>query len=245
MIVYDEGAERDEGETLLFITQPDHAHFAGELLTLWREDGLPHHPRRAELLFAGREHDNGWREADAAPRWDAARERPHDFVSMPRTDRIEIWERGTARFAGSHPYAALLITRHARNLHHDHREEPEWRDFFAYIDELESGLREATGAAEEEVMADYRFLDLADLASLAVCNRWSEPFARHGFQGSFRDGTLHLDPFPLAGATAFTLPCRRIPKRTYRGDADLGGELVAARWEDLRVRMAPLAPPLA
>jgi hypothetical protein len=238
MIVY------DEGETLLLITQPDHAHFTGELLSLWRADGLPDHPRRAEILFAGREHDNGWREEDAAPRWNAAESRPHDFLSMPRAERIAIWERGTARFAGSHPYAALLITRHALNLYRDRRDSPDaadWKDFFAYLDELERGLREATGvdeAREEEIAADYRFLDLGDLASLVVCNRWPEPFARHGSRGAYEDGTLHLDPLPLAGATAFAIPCRHIPKRAYRGDADVGGELAAARWETLRVRVA-------
>ncbi|HEX3131324.1 MAG TPA: hypothetical protein VH394_28565, partial [Thermoanaerobaculia bacterium] len=53
------------------------------------------------------------------------------------------------------------------------------------------------------------------------------------------DGTLHLDPLPLAGSTAFRIPCRRIPRRAYRGDADLGGELAGARWEELPVRVAP------
>jgi hypothetical protein len=238
MIVY------DEGEALLLITQPDHAHFTAELLSLWRADGLPEHPRRAEILFAGREHDNGWREEDAAPRWNrrnATEGCPHDFLSMPRTERIAIWERGTARFAGSHPYAALLIVRHALNLYRDRRDSPDagdWQDFFAYLDELERGLFAATGVEEAEVAADYRFLDLGDLASLAVCNRWSEPFARYGWHGVYREGTLHLDPLPLAGATAFAIPCRRIPKRPYLGDADLGGELAAARWETLRVRVA-------
>jgi hypothetical protein len=158
---------------------------------------------------------------------------------MPRAERIEIWERGTARFAGSHPYAAQLIVRHALTLHRDRREDPGWQDFFAYLDELESSLFTATEVNEAEIAADYRFLDLADLASLAVCTHRGEPFERHGVRGVFEGGTLHLDPFPLAGATAFAIPCRRIPRRAYRGDADLGGELAAARWEELTVRVAP------
>jgi len=245
MIVHSAAADAAGGSSLRLVTQPDHAHFSGELLGLWRTDGLPDHPRRAEILFAGREHDNGWREADAAPRWNAAGPnggRPHDFISMPRDERIAIWERGTARFAGSHPYAAQLITRHAQTLYRDRRGEPGWEDFFAYLDELESGLFAATGAqgiAEAEVAADYRFVDLADLASLAVCTHRQEPFDRHGVRGFLRAGTLHLDPFPLAGATVFAIPCRRIPNRPYRGDADLGGELAAARWEELQVRVAP------
>ncbi|RPH55558.1 DUF3891 family protein [bacterium] len=226
-----------EDSTLLLITQPDHAWFSGELASLWRTHGLPDNPRRGEILFAVREHDNGWREADAAPRCDPETGRPVDFLSMPREDRIEIWERGTARFAGEHPYAALLITRHALTLHGDRRGQEEWKAFLEYLDDLERELLEATGVPEGAVAADYRLLDLADLASLAACNRWRQPFERHGLQGELRDGTLHLDPFPLAGATTFRVPCRRIPDRRYRGDADLGGAMAAARWEEMTVKV--------
>jgi hypothetical protein len=229
----------DRGPELRFVTQPDHAHFSGELLGLWRANGLPEHPRRAEILFAGREHDNGWRETDAAPRWNAAAGRPHDFLSIPREDRIALWQRGTARFAGSHPYASLLVTRHARTLHRDRAGDPDWRELMDYLEELERGLAEETGVASAKIAADYRFVDLGDLISLAALNGAPERFSRHGTSGR-RDGdTILLDPFPLAGATAFDVPCRRIPNRAFAGDADLGGELVAARWETVRVRVAP------
>ncbi len=228
----------DDADSWLLITQPDHAHFSAELLSLFRTDGLPEHPRRDELLFAVREHDNGWRETDAAPRWNSEAGRPHDFLTLPREDRIELWQRGTARYAGEHPYAALLITRHAIQLHQSRRRgEDGWQGLLVYLDELHRGLAEEVGIHDEETA--YRWLDLADLLSLGVCNRWREPFGRYGFQAALQDGTLHLDPFPLAGATAFRIPCRRIPRRAYRGDADLGGELAGARWEDLAVRVAP------
>jgi hypothetical protein len=246
--------------SLLFVTQPDHARFAGELLSLWRTEGLPGHPRRAEILFAAREHDNGWREADSAPRWDRERGRPHDFVSMPRPDRIEIWERGTARFAGEHPYATLLIVRHALQLHQDRFRQADetegevWAGFQEYLEELQRGLlealeaTEAAGAAPEEVRAeveaDYRWIDLSDLISLAVCNRWTEPFARHGMRGGLaglpaiaEPLRLALDPFPLAGATTFRIPCRRIADRPYAGDADLAVELARTRWEEMEVKV--------
>lgn len=227
-------------DSFLLITQPDHAHLSGELLGLWRAGGVPEHPRRPDLVFAAREHDNGWRETDAAPRWDRERNRPYDFLTTPREERIELWQRGTARFAGERPYAALLITHHALQLHRVHRDRQGegWGDFMDYLKELERGLIEATGVSPEELAADYRLLDLADLISLAACNRWSEPFGRHGLRGSFRDGTVFLDPLPLAGATTFQVPCRRIPRRAYSGDADLGGELAAARWQELKVRVA-------
>ncbi len=229
-----------EQDTWLFITQPDHAAFAAELLSLWRAEGVPNHPRRADLLFAVREHDNGWREADAAPRWDPERRRPHDFLTMPRPARIEIWERGVSRFAGGHPYAALLITRHARRLHRDRRGDEEWAGLLETLDELERGLVEATAATEEEIAADDRLLDRADTLSLAACSGWTDPFERNGVRARLREGTLGLDPFPLAGATTFRIPCRRIAARDYGGDAALGGELVAARWGELKLRVGPL-----
>jgi hypothetical protein len=227
----------DEDRHWRLITQPDHAHFSAELLSLFRTGGLPDHPDRAELRFAVREHDNGWRETDAAPRWNRETGRPHDFLTLPREERIELWQRGTARYAGEHPYAALLITRHALQLHQGRRDQEDWRPFLEYLDELHRGLAGQAGSRDEE--ADYRWLDLADLLSLGVCNGWREPFGRYGFQAVFQDGTLHLDPFPLAGSTAFRIPCRRVPRRAYSGDADLGGELACARWQELPVRVAP------
>lgn len=228
-----------EQDTWLFITQPDHAAFAAELLSLWLLEGLPDHPRRSELLFAVREHDNGWREADAAPRWDSERRRPHDFLTMPRAARIEVWERGVARFAGEHPYGALLITRHARRLLGDRRGDPAWDALLETLDELERGLAEETGATEKEIAADDRLVDRSDLLSLVVCNAWTEPFERQGFRGQLQNGMLRLDPFPLAGTTTFRIPCRRIPARDYGREAMLGLELVTARWGEMVVRVAP------
>jgi hypothetical protein len=229
-----------EQGTWRFITQPDHAAFAAELLSLWRAEGVPEHPRRAALLLGVREHDNGWREEDAAPRWDSERHRPHDFLTLPRPARIEVWERGVARFAGEHPYAALLITRHARRLHRNRRGEEGWDELLETFDELERGLAEETGATEEEMAGDDRLLDRLDTLSLAACNGRTGPFELHGVHAQVVEGTtLVLDPFPLAGATTFRIPCRRIAVRDYGRDAALGGELVAARWTELTVRVAP------
>jgi len=241
----------DEGDTYRLITQPDHARFSGELVSLWREHGLPRHPRREDLLFAVREHDNGWREADAAPRWNEAAGRPHDFMSVPDDVRLEVWRRGTLRFAAERPYAALLVTHHALAL-------ATWSGeaaggLAAELEERADELAEEAGATREEAAADYPFLAFADAASLAVCGRSGDPFGRPAppaaggetLRGRFEPDTetLYLQPFPLAGATRFAIPVRRVPKRLYAGDADLGGELAAARWCELTVRVSPAALP--
>lgn len=238
MIVHREEGGGEEGGRLVLVTQSDHARFSGELLSLWRTDDLPAHPRRRELLFAVREHDNGWWEADAVPRVAPETGRPHDFLSMPREVRFEVWERGTARHAAEHPYVALLITHHALYLHRDRRGEPGFEDFLDRLALRYEELSEAAGADAATVEEDYRFLDLADLVSLVVCNRWRDPFERRGMSGRLEGDRLHLDPFPLAGTTTFEIPARRIPERPYRGDADLAAELAAARWESLAVKVA-------
>jgi len=235
----------DDGPDWLLITQPDHARFAGELLRLWRGDGLAEHPRREEIVFAGREHDNGWREADAAPSWDRGRGRPYDFTTQPEAERRELWERGAARFAESRPAGALLVTLHALALLSGRRGDPEWDESLDRLEERRDELVEATGLPLAEAEADYRFVDFADLASLSACSRWSDPFEREWPGGRRRGrfdaaaGTVRLDPFPLAGTTTFRVPARRIPRRSYAGDADLGGELAAARWGEVTVRVAP------
>lgn len=233
---------RNESTHLRVITQTDHAHFAGELLALWRRDGMPDHERRADLLFAAREHDNGWREMDAAPACDPDSGKPYDFRSLPVERRAEIWERGSARFADQHPYAALLVTLHALNLLGAGGAE-RWGELIERLGERRDELLATAGVAEETAREDYRFIDLTDTLSLAACEGWDDPFERRAVKGRYdaEIHTLYVDPFPLAGTTTFQVPARSIERRAYAGDADLGGELAAARWDELTVRVAPRA----
>ncbi len=236
------------GGQLLVITQNDHAHFAGELLALWRSDGIPEHPRRRELLFAAREHDNGWAEADSAPLCRHGSARPVDFMTVPRETRWQIWRRGTSRYIEREPYSTLLIVRHAVHLHRAHLREPVWSEVFGQWSEIEAELMETTGATEAMVEGDYRWIELTDILSLTACRRWTRKLESHGFRSVLRTAgdanalagnTLIVDPFPLAGATTFRVACRLIPDRPYAGDADLGTELATARWRHYSVRVAP------
>ena len=231
-----------QDESLRLVTQNDHAHLSAEILSLWVSDGLPEHPRRRELLFAAREHDNGWRETDSAPFHDPSTGRPHDFITLDREERWRIWRRGPERYVEREPYAALLITRHALTLHGDHRGDPEWSEVFAAWRRLEEELMETTGTGEEQLAADYRWIDLADLISLALCAGWTRSLERHGFRMEIRGSELAIDPFPLAGATTFRVPCREIPDRRYTSDSDLAMELAVTRWGHCEVRLVDGSP---
>jgi hypothetical protein len=217
-----------EADRLRLVTQPDHAAFAADLLALWRLEELVEHPRRVALLRAIRRHDNGWRELDAAPPADPASGLPYTFLDLPRAQRLELWDRGSARYAETDPYTGLLTTHHALALLGP---EP-----LPQLVDRRLELLTRCGLDEADLAADYRFLDLADRLSLAVCNAWAEPFARHGWRAAFGPEGLALSPFPLAGATTFEVPCRFIPARPYGGDADLAVTLATARWEAFAVR---------
>jgi len=230
---------RAEGERLRLVTQPDHASFAAELLSLFRLPELVSHPRRRDLLRATRLHDNGWRELDAAPPVDPGTGLPHTFIDLPPSLRLEVWDRGTGRYADADPYAALLTTEHALSLFAGESERPGWRELLPRLAERRDELLPRCGLERSELAADYRWLDLADRLSLVACNAWIEPFECHGFRGSFTEEGLSLSPFPLAGTTTLNVPCRLIPARRYAGDADLGNALASARWGSFPVRVVP------
>jgi hypothetical protein len=218
----------DEGDRLRIITQPDHARFGAELLSLWRADELPAHPRRDRLLLAVREHDNGWREADAAPMVDRHRRQPFDFTTYPLAAKREIWQRGIFRYAASEPYIALLIAFHAQTVH-----QPSDAIVHELLDELEPRLEEwleQVGLDRETIADDYRWLSMADGLSLAVCtgsDAWSGDLP---IESRLDSQILHLRPFPLTA--------RYLPKQSWGRDSELGGALARARWTELSVRVA-------
>ena len=266
-------------DAFLVATQNDHAAFAAELLSLWRAEGMAEHPRRDALLFAARHHDDGWLGEDSAPRCDP-QGRPYDYLSIPSPVRLELWHRGVrlhlqdgeggdGRAGTSSPprepsspdsstYGALLIVRHAVELHRRWPEEgrggPAWAEALEQWRGLERDLAEELGIREEEIARDYRFVSTVDTLSLAVCEGWDDPLelakgdgqpplrARQRSEGKV--SILELDPFPLAGSTTFRLACRTIPTRAYRNDTDLAVELATARWQWRSVRVMPMGMPV-
>lgn len=229
-----------DGTELLLVTQPDHARFAAQLLSLWHRPEMRRHPRRELLLAAVREHDNGWREEDAAPRIDPASGHPFDFRALPDEHRRELWRRGVERFADDEPYISLLLAQHCLELHRDRRGRPGWADYLDELEERRLALLEAAGLGDAQLTADYPWLELADRLSLAACRGAPGSLRRGRLIARMGGGELRIEPFPLAGATSFEIPCRRIVARRYRGEADLAGTLGAARWGHLTVRCRPV-----
>jgi hypothetical protein len=220
---------RTNPDHLLLITQPDHAALSAAIMTRWRRDGLPAHPRREWLLLATREHDAGWAEVDVAPIVDPASGRLLDFIHAPDAVRQEVWPRSIERLAHS-PYAAALVAQHALHVYRDNRSNPEWVAFFLQIEALRAEqLRRAAPLTLDDLVADYFFVRMGDLVSLFFANNWTGPRREGEYSIRLQVPRVIVTPDPFGGETfPLSLPARRLAARTYTSVADAAAALAAA-----------------
>jgi hypothetical protein len=197
----------------MLITQPDHATLARRIVEHWVADGFPTAPRRQSIVRAVGEHDDGWIEVDASPLVDETTGQILDFVTAPVWVRQGIWPRGVERLAAD-PWAAALVAEHAIVIYARFAGDAEWAAFFGTMRAARARhLREA-GLTEGDLARDYFFLRIADLASLAFCNGWTEE-QRHEAYAIRLDGSrLLITPDPFGGrAIAIDVPARELPNR--------------------------------
>ena len=220
---------RAAGDSLLFVTQADHARLAADLMAAWAEGGLCDHPRRAAILTAARDHDNGWIEEDEEMHVDASGE-PLDFIAVPAYVKHRIWPRAATRLAEKDPYVAALVVQHALTIHGQQRGDPAWQSFFSTLDGLRADLVAASGPDAARTLApDYVFVQTADQLSLIFCNGWRTPFARIGGRTILRDATLEMSPDPFAGGRVpLQVPARRLPAGPYASSRELRSAYAAA-----------------
>lgn len=224
---------RRDDASLLFIRQSDHAGLAADLVAQLATWG-PSEPRRAAILLATREHDNGWLEEDDVTHVNDAGE-PLDFMSVPPAVKHRIWPRAAARLAESDPYAGALVAQHALSVHAQLRTDPLWRMFLDRMERIRADLlARAGGDAARTLEGDYRFVQAGDQLSLIFCNGWTAPFPRPGGRTILNGTTLEITPDPFAGARAsFRVAARRIPGRTFASAADLRAAVAGAPVEYL------------
>jgi len=217
---------RDEADTFLLITQPDHARLAEQLLASIRTEPVLQGESRDIILLAAREHDNGWAEVDAEPTIDPDTGRPRDFMSGPAAVKHELWMRGITRAAHMDARAGALVAEHALTVYAYRAPVQEWRPFFDAIRALRDDLLRAigafSGASRAAFEEQYRCVQLADAFSLVFCNDWPESQQVLDYSAAMRDGTLLITPDPFAGSTIpLRVLGRRIAARRYHDDADL------------------------
>jgi hypothetical protein len=221
---------RRAADRLLFITQPDHAALAAEIMARWRAGGLPDHPRRSAILTAAADHDDGWREEDAQLHVSDDGE-PLDFIAVPAAVKHRIWPRAADRVAAERsPYVAALVAQHALTVHAPLRENPEWRRFFVIMQQTRDALLARIDASEAaHLAADYPFVQTGDQLSLIFCNGWTAPLAGHGYRAILSGITLRITPDPFDGMRVpLKIRARSLQARSYHSAADLREAFAAA-----------------
>lgn len=215
----------DDGR-LWCINQSSHAVQAAEFCRAWGNgDVAPVPPKIASVVdLAVMVHDNGWLAWERSPEL-RADGYPMDFLAGPVWwTKLELWSAGIEAAFDQHPYAGVLVARHAATLYErmvgqiaDPAERSETARFIAAQDGVVARARQLLGAIEpwrealSEPLIDgcTRLLQYGDLASLRVCVPWAAdadlPRCPVDFAGGTQpirmvhgDGDIRLDPWPYS-----------------------------------------------
>ncbi len=209
---------------LLCIHQTTHALMAAQFCRFWGNDDFTTPRPYAPVMMAIAQHDNGWAEWEMAPLLcdDGF---PMDFMTFTdQAAKTRLWQRGIERAWGQHPYAALIIARHAAILYeqfqardaYDSANNAEVNRFLADQRQLLERARQLLADVPEFVMAmqpevieaNARLLQFGDHASLQVSVPWAEeatlshcPLDYSGVEVEIRmrytDEQISFDPWPF------------------------------------------------
>lgn len=89
------------------ISQEQHALVSGILAAAWNSSRLD--PLLVQVIGA---HDNPWRAADAHPLLNASTGLPHDFITFPMAQKIELYRRGIDALEDVDPWLASMVSHH-------------------------------------------------------------------------------------------------------------------------------------
>jgi hypothetical protein len=229
---------RAAGDAVHLITQPDHAALSRRIMDHWRP--LADEPRRASILHAIGEHDNGWREADREPALDREG-RFVDFVAAPAEGKQAVWPRGVARLAFD-AWAAALVAQHAIAVYDRYHADSAWVAFFSEMERARDGLVEAAGLTLDELLGDYVFVRLGDLISLTFCAGWADEQVYDRWRVRLAgDSDLTVEPFEF-DAEEFALEVDAVELRggPFTSSEGLRAALAGAHGVTVRGRIESL-----
>lgn len=196
-------------EAFVLVHQLDHAALSGLFARHWGGGPFAAPEPRESVILAAARHDEGWRDQDAQPLYDAARRGPAHFRTVDVRTHIPLYRAGIERIVGLDPYAGLLVSMHGSGIYQGRygagpvRMRTQTEDVRAVMDAFVAE-QEALQAAlkrrlwpgygrrrlfERAVWTHYELLQIWDLLSLFVClDRHETPRQALGPAPSAPDG---------------------------------------------------------
>lgn len=210
---------------ILCIPQTTHGLMAAEFVRHWGNQSFAPPCPYTPVMMAIAQHDSGWFEWELTPRLQEDG-RPMDFITYTdQAEKTRLWQRGIDRAYAQHPYAALLISRHASILYRGFQgqnaysgpDEAAVNRFLAAQEGLEERVRHALSqdpayAADlspEGLAANVALLQFGDRAALQVAIPWASDIpvgpvpvdgagATTQLQMTFDESVITFDPWPYA-----------------------------------------------
>jgi hypothetical protein len=245
---------------LLCINQTTHALMAEEFCRHWGNQDFARPTPYSAVMLGISQHDNGWYEWERTPqlRQDGY---PEDF--MHRADllgKLALWRRGIKRLYAQHPYAALLLSRHAALLYKGDLRQglPEemrqpTAQFIQEQDQLQAAVVKemhndplvGPALAAEVVEANTWLLKFGDSASLQVIVPWAQERtlarcpvdfyrAYQAIRMTYDTSTIHFDPWPFAVEQfTVTIHGKLLNQRTFHHEEAYHAALAEAPWQRL------------
>jgi len=246
---------REEKKGWVLINQHDHAELAGDIMKYWGDDSFARPNPYDEVLFAIREHDNGWREWDSSPKVNPGNKYPMNFLEMSSSDQAEIWRRCFTRHSLEHPYASMLIALHFGKLNekslNNHSNKGTARTSHTEIIDFVSGMLKINISNLDlesfpgDVRVNLRLVQIGDVISLALCHGWNSikikdvPLEYNGrvttlSLKSSDGGNYTIDPYPFAEPLInLRLRSRRLNQKKFSRDEELRDALRQSKYETL------------
>ncbi len=107
---------RRDGE-LYLVEQVEHARLCGELAQHWGNERFARPEPLDGVRTGAAMHDEGWRQPDEQPLFNAEARRPLHFLEIEMKDHIPLYGQGVERTFGLDPYAGLLVSMHWTGLY--------------------------------------------------------------------------------------------------------------------------------
>jgi hypothetical protein len=188
---------RDDGKSWTAIGQPAHAWLAAQVARHW----LP--APSEEVILGVEQHDIAWIDSDRRPPLHAEAGRAAAFFEASAGLRLEIWREAALRLVEQSPYAALLVSLHATNIHTRYRPPEDAEALLARQGEIQGDLLARTGAERGAADRDADLLFALDAFSLTLCHDWparelpAVAGVEHRLTPTGAGTTWTLDPWPL------------------------------------------------